>query len=78
MIGEHEGGVYKLKGHLEQAMVHDTVEPNEIWHRRIAHVHYRALPLERKVIEGIPEIQAKHEGVCKGCVKGKNTEDISK
>ena len=32
VIGEQEGGLYKLKGHLEQAMVHDTVEPNELWH----------------------------------------------
>ena len=26
-----------------------------------------------KVVEGILEIQAKHDGVCKGCAKGKNT-----
>ena len=36
VIGEQEGGLYKLKGHLEQALVHDTVEPNELWHRRLA------------------------------------------
>ena len=30
MIGEQEGGLYKLKGHIEQALVHDTVEPNEL------------------------------------------------
>ena len=73
VIGEQEGGLYKLKGHLEQALVHDTVEPNELWHRRLAHVHYKALPLARKAVEGLPEIQAKHEGVYKGCAKGKNT-----
>ena len=73
VIGEQEGGLYKLKGHPEQALVHDTIEPNEIWHRRIAHVHYRALPLARKAVEGLPEMQAKHEGVCKVCAKGKNT-----
>ena len=38
-----------------------------------AHVHYRALPLASKAIEGLPEMQTKHEGVCKGCTKGKNT-----
>ena len=65
VIGEQEGGLYKLKGHLEQALVHDTVEPNEIWHRRLAHVHYRALPIASKAIEGLPEFQAKHDGVCK-------------
>ena len=26
-----------------------------------------------KVVEGLPKIQAKHDGVCKGCAKGKNT-----
>ena len=56
VIGEQEGGLYKLKGHLEQALVHDTVEPNEIWHRRLAHVLYRSLPLASKVVEGLPEI----------------------
>ena len=47
VIGEQEGGLYKLK---EQALIHDIVEPNEIWHRRIAHVHYRALPIASKAI----------------------------
>ena len=41
VIGEQEGGLYKLKGNLEQDLVHDRVEPSEIWHRRLVHVHYR-------------------------------------
>ena len=73
VIGEQEGGLYKLKGHPEQLLIHDIVEPNELWHRRLAHVHYRALPIANKVVEGLPEIQAKHDGVYKGCAKGKNT-----
>ena len=64
-----------MKSHPEQALVHDTVEPNEIWHRRLAHVHYRALQLTRKVVEGLPKIQEKHDGVYKGCAKGKNTKN---
>ena len=36
-------------------------------------MHYKELPLARKVVEGLPEIQTKHDGVCKGCEKGKNT-----
>ena len=39
----------------------------------LAHVHYRALPLVSKVVKGLPEMQIKHEGVSKGCAKGKNT-----
>ena len=41
VIGEQEGGLSKLKGHLEQDLIHDTVETNELWHKRLAHVHYR-------------------------------------
>ena len=33
--------------------------------KRLAHVHYRALPIASKAIEGLPEIQAKHDGLCK-------------
>ena len=58
VIGEQEGGLYKLKDHPEQALIHDTVAPNELWHRRLAHVHYRALPIASKAVEGLPEFQA--------------------
>ena len=51
VIGEQEGGLYKLKGHLEKALVHDIVEPNELWDRRLAHVHYRALPIASKLLK---------------------------
>ena len=50
VIEEHEGGLYKLKGYLEQALIHDIVVPNELWHRRLAHVHYRALIIASKVV----------------------------
>ena len=58
VIGEQEGGLYKLKGHPEQALIHDIVEPNEIWNRRLAHVHYKAPRIASKVVEGLPEFQA--------------------
>ena len=73
VIGEQEGGLYKLKGHPEQALVHDTVEPNELSHRRLAHMHYRALPVASKAVECLPEFREKHDGVYKGYAKGKNT-----
>ena len=76
VIREQEGGLYKLKGHSEQALIHEIVEANQIWHRRLAHVHYIALPIASKVVEGLIEIQEKHDGVYKGCAKGKNTKKI--
>ena len=54
VIGEQEGGLYKLKDHPEQALIHDTVVPNELWHRRLAHVHYRELCIASKAV---PESQ---------------------
>ena len=46
--------MYKLKGQPKQALVHEATEPSELWHRRLAHVHYRALPLVSKAVEGLP------------------------
>ena len=73
VVIREQGVLYKLKGHLEQALIHDSVEPNELWHRRFAHVHYRAIPLASKAIEGLPKIESKHDSVCKVCAEGKNT-----
>ena len=45
-----------MKGQPKQALVHDSIDPNEIWHIRLAHVHYRALPLASKAVEGLPKM----------------------
>ena len=50
---------YSTQSTPEQALVHDTVEPSELWHRRLAHVHYRALPIASKDVEVLLEFQAK-------------------
>jgi len=70
-IGVEEGGLYKLKGHTNSALTTSTINPSELWHRRLAHVHYKAIPIVSKVVTGLPEIQVKHEGVCKDVHKGR-------
>ena len=35
-------------------------------------MHYIALLMSSKAVFGLLEIQAKHEGICKGCAQGKN------
>ena len=74
-IGIEEGGLYKLKGHADSSLETSVINPCEIWHRRIAHIHDKALPIVSKVLNGLPEIQIEHEGVCKGCAQGKNTKN---
>ena len=34
-----EGGLYKLKGHPETTLVHETTSSSELWHRRLAHIN---------------------------------------
>jgi hypothetical protein len=67
VIGNREGNMYRLLERNEEALVHDEVNLNELWHRRYAHINYQALPLLRKMVEGIPELKSTHEGICKGC-----------
>lgn len=73
MIGVREGGLYRLKGHPEKALVHNSVSTSELWHRRLAHLHYRALPILNKMVTALPDMQIGNEGVCKGCALGKNS-----
>ena len=64
--------MYKLKGQSEVDLIHDTTSPCELWHRRLAHINYKALPHVSKVVTGLPNLKIDHEGICKGCAEGKN------
>jgi hypothetical protein len=72
VIGRREGNLYRLLERNEESLVHDKVNPNELWHTRYAHINYQSLPFLRKMVEGIPELKCTHEGICKGCALGKN------
>jgi hypothetical protein len=71
VIGRREGNLYRLLEQNEEALVHDELNPNEIWHRRYTHINYQALPFLRKMVEGIPKLKSTREGICKGCALGK-------
>jgi hypothetical protein len=44
VIETEENDLYKLKGHPETAMTHAIKNSCEIWHRRLSHINYKALP----------------------------------
>jgi len=52
--------------------VHNDIKPSELWHRRYAHLHYKALPALKQIVLGVPDLQMDHNCVCKGCALGKN------
>jgi hypothetical protein len=72
VIGARDGSLYRLIGQPTQALVHDSDSLCELWHRRLGHLHYRALPVLRRMVTGLPEFGAEHQGVCRGCALGKN------
>ena len=72
MIGVRVGGLYKLLGHPVQALVHKTINLCELWHHRFGHLHYGALPRLHNIVIGMLGFQNDHDGVCRGCVVGKN------
>ena len=76
VIGEEEGGLYKLEGHSKTTLVHETTSPSELWHRRLAQINYKALPHVRKVVMGLRDLKIDHEGTCEGCARGKNIKNL--
>ena len=68
--------MYKLKGKSNQALGHITINLSELWHRRFAHLHYKALLIMSKAVTGLPEFQVNHDGVCKGCAQGKSVKSL--
>jgi hypothetical protein len=63
IIGNEENGLYKLKGHSKAAMTHAIENSCELWHRRLAHINYKALTYICKEVTGLPELKGDHKGI---------------
>jgi hypothetical protein len=72
VIGVRENSLYKLTVQPVQALLHDTISLSKLWHRRLARLHYRALPALGKMVTGLPEIHIEHDSICRGCAPSKN------
>jgi len=44
---------------------------NELWHKRMGHLHHGALRMPKETVTGVPELRTKYDDVCRGCVLGK-------
>jgi hypothetical protein len=42
---------------------------------RLAHLHYRALPVLGKMVTGFPQLRVEHDGICRGCALGTNANE---
>ena len=72
VIGEEEGGLYKLKGHPKTTLIHDTTILSELCNRSLIHINYKSLPYVRKVVTSLRYLRIDHEDTCKGCATRKN------
>ena len=54
VIGMREESLYLLNTLLVQALVDDSASMGELWHRRLAHLNYRALPAVKNIVTGRP------------------------
>jgi hypothetical protein len=52
--------------------VHNNDNLCELWHKRMGHLHHRALPILREIVTGLPEFSIEQHGVCRGCTLGKH------
>eukprot|EP00253_Pinus_taeda_P023604 PITA_23604 len=64
-------GLYRVTGRPLLALVHNINHLSELWHRRLAHLHYEALLKLENLVSGIPKVRAQHDGVCPRCASGK-------
>ena len=54
VIGIRKESLYRLTTLPAQALAHDSTNINELWHRRLAHLDYQALPTLRNMVTGLP------------------------
>ena len=65
--------IYKLQLESPMALIGNTDEKdlNELWHRRMGHLHHGALRILKNIVTGVLELSTKIDNVCRGCVLGK-------
>jgi hypothetical protein len=69
-IGTHESGLYKISSQVVQALVYEMINSYELWHKRLRHLNYNALPVLQKMVIGMPVFSVENDSVCKGCSLG--------
>ena len=61
-----------MTGQSIQALAHDATSSSELWHKRLGHLHYKALPDLQNMVCGMPSISLSKIEICKGGMLGKN------
>jgi len=78
LIGKIVNNIYLLDLHHASFSIHCLLTKEDdtwLWHRRLCHIHMQHFNrLNRKqLVEGLPKLKFKKDGVCEACQKGKQT-----
>jgi hypothetical protein len=55
--------------------VHSSDNLCELWHKRVGHLHNKALSVMREIVMGLPKFNIEQHGVCRRCMLGKHAKD---
>jgi hypothetical protein len=55
VVGVREDTLDRLQGKRVQALVHNSDNQCDLWHRRLGHLHYKALSILRGIVTSLPE-----------------------
>ena len=73
VIGKRSEKVYRLHFEPAKALVSsNSSSPDELWHRRMAHLHHGALNHLREVVIGVYQVHEEKHNHYKGCALGNN------
>jgi hypothetical protein len=75
VIGVRREKLYMLQFELTRALVSNTCDMAELWHKRMAHLHNGALKVLKQIVTDLADFNTEHHEVRKGCsmVKYTNT-----
>jgi hypothetical protein len=60
MIGVRREKLYRLQFELARALVSNTCDMAELWHRRMVHLHHGALKVLEEIVTGLLDFNTKH------------------
>ena len=72
-LGFRVDRLYQVEGSPLGAMSCETSLQSELFHRRFAHLHYKALLDVRQMVTTMLKFKVEHEGVCPESAEGKLT-----
>lgn len=70
-IGQRQDYLYELCTEPNLALIHETTNANEIWHRRVGHLNFQALSSIGYLVTGLPKLKQYQSWACTRCALGK-------